>query len=121
MPISYQISGGLITVSIAGQVQSDDLAKIATAIYSDPAYKDGLNLLIDSRNSTANLSASEIRARAVLLKTLVGGRPLRIAFVVTGSLRFGLARMICIYAQMDGLNIQPFEDIEEAIGWLEHA
>lgn len=121
MPISYQISGKTIRVTLSGKNETDDIRQVVARILSDPAFADDLHLLLDSRESTANPSVAQIRARAVLLKSVVEDRPVRIAFLVSGTLRYGLARMFSVYAQMEGLNIEVFKDIDEACHWIEQA
>jgi len=44
----------------------------------------------------------------------------KIALVLTGSLRYGMARMASIFAEMQGFaNMKPFSEMDAALEWLD--
>ena|ERR1051326_3749885 len=121
MPISFQFSGKTIWVTLTSQYSLDDMKYTSSLILNDPAFTEDMNLLLDARQSTVNPTLSEIKQRAAFLRSVAHGKAGSIAIVVSDSLRYGLTRMLSIYAQMEGLNIEAFMDIEQARRWLEPA
>lgn len=117
MPIAFEFSGKTIRVTLSGQYSFDDMKKAAAAIQNDPALTADMNLLLDARQATVNPTLAEVKERALFLQSVARGR--RIAVVVSDSLRYGLTRMLSVFAQMGGLKIEVFMDIEQACGWLE--
>ena len=119
MPISYHFSNKTIWVTLIGQYSLDEMRQVAAKILHDPAFTDDVNLLLDARQSTVNPPLAEIKDRVTFLKSVVQHRPGRIAIVVSDTLRYGLTRMLTIYAQMEGLKITAFMNLEQAREWLE--
>lgn len=119
MPISFQFIDKTIWVTLSGKYSLEDIRQAASLILNDPAFTDDMNLLLDARQSAVNPSFTEVKQRAIFLRSVVLDRRGRIAIVVGDRLRYGLSRMLSIYAQIEGLNIEVFMDIEQARHWIE--
>lgn len=119
MPIFFQFSDNTICITLSGQYSIEDGKQVYQAILKDPRFREGMNLLFDANQSAANPGLDEIRDRVAFLKSVVGHTSGRIAVVVSDTLRYGLVRMISIYGEMEGLNIQAFKELEKAQLWLE--
>jgi hypothetical protein len=119
LPISYQFAGKTIWVTLAGQYSFAEIEQAAARILNDPAFTDDMNLLLDARLVTVNPTLAEVRARAMFLNSVARNRPGKIVLVVADTLRYGLGRMLSIYAQMEGVKVEVFMDIEQARQRLE--
>jgi len=119
LPISYQFSGKTIWVTLSGQYSYAEIEQASAKILNDPAFTDDMNLLLDARQVTVNPTLAEVKQRAMFLKSVVQKRPGKIVLVVADTLRYGLGRMLSIYAQMEGVKVEVFMDIEQARQRLE--
>lgn len=119
MPISFQFVGKTIWVTLSGQYSLEEIRQTSVLILNDPAFTDDMNLLLDARDSTVNPSFTEVKQRAIFLRSVVLDRRGKIAIVVGDRLRYGLSRMLSIYAQIEGINIEVFMDISQARHWIE--
>jgi hypothetical protein len=88
----------------------------------DPAFKPGLDLLIDARQydntPSIEIAAPELRSRAGAISRL--GFKHCALVVAPVPVRRGLANMFRAYAEEHGLSTAVFEDIDSAEAWLAH-
>ncbi len=97
------------------------LAEVQTAITS--ALRESKStrdccLLMDIRRSEAVFSSDELRSFAKFLASLPIPIAKRAAWVVSADLRFGLARMLSVFAEDAGLELRVFRDTVVARKWL---
>ncbi len=73
---------------------------------------------MDIRRSEAVFSSDDLRSFAKFLAALPIPIAKRAAWVVSADLRFGLARMLSVFAENEGLELKVFRDTVEARKWL---
>jgi len=122
MPVTYEIRGSILIVTLIGTVGNEVTPAISKAM-ADPAFKVGTSLLLDVRACTDLPSSKEFRQRAV---SLAGrqqkGLSTRCAAVIGKSaVEYGVARMASTHAEIQGVTMEIFTDFDEALHWLERA
>ena len=98
------------------------LAEVQTAISAALQESKGIRdccLHMDIRRSEAVFSSDELRSFAKFLASLPIPIAKRAAWVVSADLRFGLARMLSVFAESEGLELRVFRDTVAARSWLE--
>jgi len=117
MPVTYEIGTGRIRIIADGlYTYSEVVSAFTAAIDAAPAR---MPVLVDARGSRVNPPLQEIRDTARFADSISDGIGPRIALVVEGTLRFGLARMLATFGSTRGdLDYQAFRDHEEAERWL---
>ena len=118
MSIRHEIRGSMLTLVVDGEYDAATVRTLWERIVADPAFRDGMPVLIDSRKTVANPSRAVLREQAEFLVGLQGRIGPRCALVVSGVLHYGLARMLAALAEPGGLEIQAFEDPARAEAWL---
>lgn len=61
MPISFQLAGNLIWVTLSGHYSLEEMRQTSDAILQHPTFQEGLHLLLDARQAKVNPNLSEIR------------------------------------------------------------
>ncbi len=116
--ITRSDDGVLLTVVAEGRYTLGEIKAVIEAATSDaPALRDCC-LLMDIRGSEALPSAQEVRDFAEFLGDLPTNVVARSAWLVSTDVRFGLARMLSVYAGEKGITIQVFRDLDRARAWL---
>jgi len=89
----------------------------------DPRFQPGTSLLLDVRLSADNPTSDEMRPRARWLATLQAkGLSSRCAIVIgPRTHEFGLARMAATHLEIQGLELEIFTALNEALEWLSNA
>jgi hypothetical protein len=102
-----------------GDLDVQDAKAGAEAIWADPVLR-GCPVVIDFRQARLSASASEVRALAdfILSEQPSKGTP-RLAFVASGDLNFGLARMFAAYRDHPSTEVAVFRDFHEAVAWAQ--
>jgi hypothetical protein len=118
VPIRHEVRGSLLWMIVDGPYDDAELRASWQSAFEDPAFREGMPALVDSRKSVANPSRDDLVERAEFLAGLRDRIGPRLAFVVGDALRFGLARMVAVFAEESGLEIQVFEDARRAEAWL---
>ena len=118
MPIRHEVRGALLWIVVDGDYDEAELRAAWERAFADPAFQAGMPALIDSRKSLANPSRGRLLERAEFLASLRGRIGSRFAFLVGDALHFGLGRMLAVFAEQVGLEIQVFEDARRAEAWL---
>jgi len=107
-------------ITLVGKYSFEEPIQAVTDAIGDPQFHPGTSLLFDSRKSEAKRSAEDVRARAHWMVSLVPqGISARFAIVISSQLhQYGLARMLGIHLDLQGLILGIFTDFEEAMRWL---
>ena len=119
--VIWTIRGGTLRVQVPSKAPDGNviIRAIREAI-EDPAFKSGLELLIDARHydnaASVEIAAPELRNRAGAISRL--GFKHCALVVAPVPVRRGLANMFRAYAEEHGLPTAVFEDIESAEAWL---
>jgi hypothetical protein len=119
MGLSYSFDGEVLRIVGEGDFAVQDLREILDAALADPRTEPGTPTLMDVRRSEATRTTEEL----VSVVDSFGSKrdpsvPLRCAVVTTSDLRFGLSRMVSVYLERYGVDLQVFRDIESAEAWL---
>ncbi|MFC1516333.1 hypothetical protein ACFL7E_06190 [Thermodesulfobacteriota bacterium] len=90
------------------------------AAVSDESYKKGMGRLWDFRDADlSNLDSSTIAEMAKYsTKFPPGINDVKVAFVASGELEFGLSRMFGAFSMVAETTVSVFYTIEEAEAWL---
>lgn len=119
MAVTWEILHSVLVLTSSGYGGRGTVAALTEAI-SDPRFRPGLSLLFDMRLATDNPSSAEMRSRAKFLASL---RPLGISHrcaQVVGPRphQYGLARMEAAHLEFQGMELEVFSDVNEALMWL---
>jgi hypothetical protein len=119
MGLSYGYDGDTLRIVGEGDYTAQELRDVFVAAMSDSRTRPGIPTLLDIRDSEAQRTNDEL----VSLVDYLGSKrdravPLRVAVVTEGDLRFGLSRMVSVYLERYGVDLQAFRDIESAELWL---
>ncbi len=111
----------VIIVNAEGLLDLEASRGALKKIASDPDYKTCFELLMDLREVTCNLSATDIFELASFMANpeprVPTGR--KIALLVSGEQEFDHAKFLELCARNRGLSIAVFTDPEEAVKWLD--
>jgi hypothetical protein len=118
VPIRHEVRDALLWIVVDGVYDDAELRAAWQRAFSDPAFRKGMPALIDSRKSLANPSRELLMERADFLAGLRAHIGPRLAFLVADALHYGLARMVAVFTEQSGLEIQVFEDARRAEAWL---
>jgi hypothetical protein len=120
MPVKWEIRDSLLVLSIDGDYRADDLVQAVAEVIKAPAFKPGMFIFVDGRNSKASISTPDIDWRVGWMASLPRmGFSSRCAVVVNSELyRFGLARMLSARLESEGVSLGVFRDADEALIWL---
>ncbi len=116
--ISRSDDGVVLTVVAEGCYTLGEVKAVIEAATADaPVHRDCC-MLMDIRRSEAHPSVDDIRDFADFLGDLPSHVVARSAWLVSADVRFGLARMLSVYANEKGITIQVFRDLDRARAWL---
>jgi len=119
MPISIDLdsSNGIAIGTGQGLLSLDEVKRGVTTLWQrmlGPPYV----ILWDLREARADFLASEVRELAHFVTQNAPVGETRTAFVVSGDLEFGLARMFEVFRESEGVYTFVSRDREAAIDWL---
>ena len=114
MSVTYFIKDGVVIFVPAGQYGLDDLKAAYDAALSDPGFVTPMQIFVDARESRVNPPIEELRESAKFFGSMRPHFCEPWVIVVSEPLRYGLARMLSVFVEAYGLNIQVFRDTEEA-------
>ena len=116
--ITRSDDGVTLTIVAEGRYTLGEIKAVIEAATRDaPAHRDCC-LLMDIRHSDALPSVDDLRDFAEFLGDLPTHVVSRSAWLVSADVRFGLARMLSVYAEEKGITIQVFRDLDRARAWL---
>lgn len=120
MPLTWEIRESVLVVTFIGDYTFLEAQQAVNEGLMQLAGRSGVSLLLDARSSQANLSAEEIRERAYWVASLRARGIFHCAVVLNEQLhRYGMARMFQTRAEMQGIGMRLFHNMEEALAWLE--
>jgi len=119
MSVTWEIRDRILVVTLVGECGEQTSTTISAAV-SDPKFQPGTSLLLDVRRCTDNPSAGEFRDWAARLAARRrSGLASRCALVIgPQTLQFGLARMAAAYLDLQGMELEIFQNLEAAFAWL---
>jgi hypothetical protein len=120
MPVTWTFRDSVLVVTLVGEYAFEEPADAVNTAIEDPRFRWGTLLLIDARLSTTRRSSEEFRGRALWMASLLAkGLSPRCAIVVSSAVhQYGMARMAGIYLDLQGMTLEIFNDLEEAMDWL---
>ena len=120
MPVTWEIRGQVLIVTLAGDYGFEEPVRAVQEAIADSAFQRGTSLLVDSRLSKTSRSSEEFRERARWLASLRDkGLSSRCAVVIGPEAhQFGMARMAATHHDLQGLELEIFTDLDEAVRWL---
>ena len=118
---NWTIQHGTLRVEVPSKAPDGNvIIRAVREAIEDPAFKSGLDLLIDARQydntPSVEIAAPELRNRAGAISRL--GFKHCALVVAPVPVRRGLANMFRAYAEEHGLATAVFEDLASAEAWL---
>ena len=114
MGVTYAIRGPVVEVTGDGAYTTADVAAMLDAATRDPACPLPVLLLIDIRRSEITHMFRDVVARTALLQAMAP----RVAFVAAGEAREHLAQVYRTRADLTGIRVEVFGDVDAAREWL---
>ncbi len=121
MPTYYKHEiPGIVHIYAVGNYAFEETYNNYKAALNDPKSADGINALVDVRESRETRTSEEMRAIADLF-ALSSHFKGRCAMLVSpdSAVRYGLARMLSAFADMRNLTFSVFHEEKAALNWLE--
>ena len=109
--LSYQIDGGIVYVSVIGEIRGEEQRDFLQKILSDPAVPSPLKVLRDARKQVGLINPKNLPPFVSIAKSAV----CKMAIVVSEDIVFGMAR---VFRARVGENVSVFRDFDEAHEWL---
>jgi hypothetical protein len=121
MPFKWKTdrAAGIVSVVARGQITPEEALAVFDAVVSDPDFRPGTHILSDHRKLDTVVDAEFVRK--FMFKVQRAGELLRgskVAFVESGSARYGMARMASILSEPTAIELRAFQDIDEARRWV---
>ena len=120
MPTYYKHEiPGIVHCFAVGNYTFEETYNNYKASLDDPKSANGINVLIDVRQSKETRSSEEMRAIADLFASSSSFNG-RCAMLVNpdSAVRYGLARMLSAFADMRNLEFSVFHEEKAALAWL---
>ena len=119
MPVAFAFSAPLEIVVVAeGDVTFAEVAVLLDELIDDPRIEPGTSMLIDSRKVEGAPSTPELRMIARDLAPLRDRGVNRIAVCADSTFVYGIARMFAVFAELIGIHVNAFRDMDAAKRWL---
>ena len=120
MPYRYVIDPAARLITVVGEGPADLAATeaIMRGLPADPAHRADFDALVDARSldyTPTFHEAQQIRSVFHEVRDAYRGR---IAVVVSGTVRFGVTRMVSQLVEASGIRMEAFRDLESARHWL---
>jgi hypothetical protein len=120
MPVKWETRDTVLVLSADGDYRAEELVQAVVEAMRAPAFRPGMFILFDGRQSRANISPSDIDWRVSWIASLPRmGFSSHFAVVVNDEVhRFGLARMLSLRLENEGVDLAIFHDADVAMEWL---
>lgn len=109
-------------ITMAGHFQPQALVNLAGNVYADPAYQEGMNVLLDARRLDVTASSqADMRVLGQGLGELARNHTTKskIACLVANNLAYGMARMFeMMHTDTLPYRVRTFRDHSLALQWL---
>ena len=122
MPVTFRIDkeAGIVYTVIEGPVDTDELLRELDTLIKHPDFRPGLNGITDLRKSemdTFTEDAQRVADFFIKHREQVGSS--RTAIVLAGFVAYGMTRMFQAFADDSSVETQIFQDMDEALEWIE--
>jgi hypothetical protein len=119
MPIAFAFSAPQeIFVVAKGDITFAEVAVVLDELIDDPRIVPGTGMLVDSRGVEGAPSTPELRLIARDLAPLRDRGVNRIAVCAESMFVYGVTRMFGVFAELLGIHVAAFRDMEAARRWL---
>ena len=120
MTLSFQVDErvGILYWIATGEDTQSDWDRIGGDAIERLRGSPHLNMLVDHREHDPTLPTEFVRDVIDRIPPPAGDTGRKWAFVVSGDLTYGIARMASAYLEFKGFQAQVFTDYEAAEGWL---
>ena len=118
MPLSYQVERDWILIRAEGEYSYCEVVEVFDE--ATTAARTRRPVLVDARTSRVAPPLQEMMDTATFARRISSQIGPRVALVVHGPLRYGLARMLGTLASGpgDSLCVNAFRELDEAERWL---
>jgi hypothetical protein len=122
VPVSWEIRGSLLILTLSGKC-GDALVDAILMGIEDPRFAPEKSLLFDTRLWADHPTSTDFQQRASWLASLRADGIARRCAMVVGAKphQYGLARMAATYLDFEGMEMEIFKELDEAIEWLDTA
>jgi hypothetical protein len=119
VPVAWKIRGSVAIITIRARA-NNDLRRALIEAMSSPRLSSESAILLDLRLATENPTPDVLRRRAGWIGTSFSHRADSRCALVAGTRphQYGLARMLAVFVQTEGINAEVFTRIKEACRWL---
>ena len=120
MSISFQVHSEQhrVEVLINGYETMANCMQAIIDVNKNPDHQPNFHVLVDLRELKLNPSTRDMRLLAETLKAEQALYQGRIAVVLGSLFHYGMTRMAAAFAVEQGINMQPFMQMDEALAWL---
>jgi hypothetical protein len=119
MPVAFAFSAPLeIFVITEGDVTFAEVAVLLDELIDDARIEAGTGILVDCRKVVGAPSTPELRLIARDLAPLRDRGVNRIAVCADSVFVYGIARMFAVFAELIGIHVAAFREMEAAKRWL---
>ena len=120
MPVAHRLETGesLVVLTYIAPVTFGEWTAALLAVFGEPSYEPGFNLLVDRRGSTppTRMFADAVATFVRKHRDKLGHA--RVAILVSDVAAFGMARMQEMLNESAALETRAFRSESEALAWL---
>jgi hypothetical protein len=118
--IGFDAGRRIVTITMSGKLSRDFVFAAFDEAVADTRYEPGMTRLWDFRDADlSDLPTSTIASMAKYSRKFSPEiRQVRVAFVVSRDLEFGLTRMFQAFTPDDAATVRVFRVYDEAVSWL---
>ncbi len=119
MPVHYTIKDNLIEFKLKDAFTIDELKKVCHRAIMNPAFNAPMRAIIDTSQASTNTNSGEIEKQAAALRSIKTHLASKWAILAkSGTLNFGLARMLAAHIGRIDIETCVFADRPRAYRWL---
>ncbi|HYC49474.1 MAG TPA: STAS/SEC14 domain-containing protein [Gemmatimonadaceae bacterium] len=111
-------AGRIVQVTAGGSVTFAEIAVLLDDLLDDPRITEGTGILCDARGVREVPTTAELRIVARDLAPLRERGVRHIAVCADSTFVYGVARMFGVFADVIGLQVGAFRDLDDARVWL---
>ncbi|MBD3671796.1 MAG: hypothetical protein HUJ29_13585 [Gammaproteobacteria bacterium] len=113
-------SEGLVVHTITGELSLDEVKQATVRLFSNPAFRPDMSILVDLREGTANaLSQQDLDDFVELTQAMDEKRGNgRSAILAARDVDFGIGRILQALLDGSSRSLQVFRDYKQALKWL---
>jgi hypothetical protein len=119
MPVTYRITGKIAWIICDTEFVYQEFTSAIEEAMADPEFSPQHNFLFDYRCYEGNTPQDLIQARANYLGRLQGKISSAIAILVADPAHFGLGRMLQLYTDRYGFEINVYYEEGDALSFFE--